>query len=89
MRTVVRNSFARNTIQSERVRVQLRASQDYAEHFSESRKRRLRAYARLIGWQVDQAERCWRKAGRRRETLRGWRDEARELRDGTGRRSYY
>ncbi len=59
----------------------------YADHFPEETKDQLRFYARLIGIQVDHAVELWRKAGRKRDTLRGYLREARRLEDG--RESYY
>jgi hypothetical protein len=54
----------------------------YADHFPDTIKARLRAYACEISQQVAFAFTCWRKAGRKRISLRPVMDQARYLSDG-------
>ena len=54
----------------------------YADHFPDAIKSVLRTYARLIGENTDCAFVCWRKAGRRIETIRAIAVDYRRLTDG-------
>lgn len=59
----------------------------YSDHFPDEIKTQLRFYASLIGHQTDIAVECWKRAGRRIETLRPYLQQSRVLPDG--RISYY